>query len=62
MTAGYDPLKDEGEAYVERLVADGGLGVYVYYYPGMPLRWRDREPQLAGVPSGQITEASCRSR
>lgn len=36
---------------IRRLVADGGLGVYVYYYPGMPLRWRDREPLLAGARS-----------
>ncbi|MBP7648283.1 MAG: alpha/beta hydrolase [Phenylobacterium sp.] len=31
VTAGYDPLKDEGEAYVERLVADGVVAEHLAF-------------------------------
>ena len=44
-------VSDYAAQSIHRLVADGGLAVYLYYYAGMPYRWRDIEPRLAGVRS-----------
>ena len=44
-------VSDYAAEIIQRLVADGGLATYLYYYPGMPFRWRDIEVRLGSVRS-----------
>lgn len=44
-------VSDYAAEIIRRLISDGGLAVYLYYYAGTPYRWRDIEPRLSAVRS-----------